>query len=64
MTFDLTKFYVYCSFACMYVYAVPEEDIEGDQISWNGSYRWLLVLMSVLGNEPGSFGKIATAYNC
>lgn len=47
----------------MYVYAVPEEDIEGDQISWNRSYRWLLVLMSVLGTEPSSFGKIAAAYN-
>lgn len=54
-------------FACMYacvLHAHSTEARRGRHIPWNWSYRWLGAPMSVLGTEPWSSARGASALNC
>ena len=55
---------VYGCFACIYVCApcvwlVSGKSKRRHQIPWYWSYRWLQDVPWVLGNEPGSSGRVA-----
>ena len=46
-----------------YMCSMPDEARRGLCILWNWSYRQLLAAMWVLGIEPGSSGRAASAPN-
>jgi hypothetical protein len=68
-SFEPLFFYVYGNFVCVYIcmctmcmqYLLkPEREC---QILWNWSYKQLLATMSIMGIEPRSFGRAASAFN-
>lgn len=52
----LSLFHVHCCFACMYICVKVLKP-------WNG-YRQSWAAVWVMGNEPGSSGKVASALQC
>ena len=57
-----------CLFACLFVYILYALvfclHVWRSQISWKGSYRQLWVDLWILGIEPRSSGRTASALNC
>lgn len=53
--------WIFC-FACMCVYPIRVL-VGGHQILWSWNCRWLWTTMWVLGPEPGSSAKVASAFN-
>lgn len=55
---------MFCAYMYVcYLHAVPEEARRGSQIPWDLSYGRLGVTVWMLGIEPQSFGRVATALN-